>query len=135
MWFKRLVLIASIAVIAWASSFAEVRWFKAFSYAYKYKTEYGYWTNWTDWIGCDVYIKFELDDDVIVIYSNRRQIYAVYSYDGTSTDGGGGVYSSFKVLDQDRDRGVIRLRIEDNGNSQLYVDFADVMWVYNVRKL
>ena len=30
------------------------------------------------------------------------------------------------------DYGYIRLRIERNGNSQIYIDFADVMWVYNV---
>ena len=30
--------------------------------------------------------------------------------------------------------GYVRLRIENNGNSQLYVDFSDGSIVYNVRR-
>ena len=29
-------------------------------------------------------------------------------------------------------KGMIRLRIAPDGNAQLYVDFNDVIWVYNM---
>lgn len=51
------------------------------------------------------------------------------------TDSSGGKQLEFNFIDQDYDRGVMRLRVERNGNAQIYIDFANVMWVYNVVKL
>lgn len=111
---------------------AETQWYKANSYAYKQINSYGYWTNWTNWISCDINIKFDLSSDIIVIYSNRTQVYKVTSYNGQYPDNNGGVQAHYRVYDQDGDYGTLRLRIESNGNSQIYVEFANVMWVYNV---
>ena len=47
----------------------------------------------------------------------------------------GGTNVKFYVIDQDYDRGSIRLRVERNGNSQIYVDFSNVAWVYNVVRI
>ena len=132
--FLRNAMIAVVLTLTAFSASAQTQWYKASSYAYKQINSYGYWTNWSDWLSCNIPIKFDLDDDVIVIYSSRTQIYAVVSYNGQSSDGQGGVYASYSVIDQDYDRGTIRLRIESNGNSQIYIDFANVMWVYNVRR-
>jgi len=54
---------------------------------------------------------------------------------GTYTDESQGKQTKFYVIDQDGDLGYVRLRIEKNGNSQVYIDFNDVMWVYNVRRV
>lgn len=113
---------------------AETLWFKAFSYSYHETNSYGYWKEWSPWYSCDVNIKFDLSDDAIIIYSKRTQIYVITEYAGEGTDSDGGKQIAYRVIDQDYDRGTIRLRIERNGNSQLYVDFADVGWVYNVRR-
>lgn len=106
---------------------AQTQWYKATSYAAKIV---GY--DWTSWIACDVTIKIDIDADLIVIYSNKTQIYKVIAYDGEAGDEHGGRYVQFRVIDQDADRGAVRLRVEYSGNSQLYVDFADISWVYNV---
>ena len=130
---KKFLIFAVLALASLMSS-AETYWYKASSYAYRYTDSRGYWAEWTDWMRCNVNISFDLEDDIITIYSNKTQIYAVIDYNGKSSDGQGGEYVSYKVIDQDYDFGTIRLRIESNGNSQLYVDFANVMWVYNVRR-
>jgi len=130
---KFLLIIFAIFCIS-LNLHAETQWYKATSYAYKYINDYGNWTAWTDWIPCNVSIKIEIDDDIIVVYSKMKQIYIVTDYKGKYTDSGGGTYISYSVVDQDDDIGTIRLRIERNGNSQLYVDFANVMWVYNVER-
>lgn len=113
---------------------AESLWFRAYNYSIKYKTEYNRnnQTGWSEWRSCDVPIEFKMDEDVIVIYSNRTQIYAIYEDMGTYTDGYGGKQQGYYVIDQDYDKGTIRLRITRDGTSQLYVDFNDVGWVYNV---
>ena len=76
-----------------------------------------------------------LSTDQIIIYSPKTQVYKVYGAynDGKAyIDSNGGANLKFYVIDQDYDRGSIRLRVEKNGNSQVYVDFSNVAWVYNV---
>lgn len=109
-------------------------WFRAYSYSIKYKNEYNRNTSsgWSKSEKCNVAIEFQIDDDIIVIYSNKTQIYGIYEDAGTYTDSEGGKQQGYYVLDQDYDKGMIRLRIAPDGTSQLYVDFNDVGWVYNV---
>ena len=109
-------------------------WFTGYSYAVKYKTNYNSNNSqgWSNFQNCSVDIEFKMDDDIIVIYSNRTQVYAIYENAGTYIDREGGQQQGYYVLDQDYDKGMIRLRITRDGTSQLYVDFDDVGWVYNV---
>lgn len=132
--FKGLLLTLVAAFTLSFSANAESLWFKAYKYAYKYKTESNRnnSSGWSDWIRCDVNIEFMMDDDIIVIYSNKTQIYAIYENMGTYTDSEGGKQQGYYVLDQDMDKGSIRLRIDRDGTSQIYIDFNDVGWVYTV---
>ena len=109
--------------------------YNATSFAYKVVNSYGYWTNWTDWESCNVPIVMDYDNDVVTIYSNKTQIYRITKYIRKYTDSSGGSQVEFNFVDQDYDKGVMRLRIERNGNSQMYIDFANIMWVYNVRRV
>ena len=113
---------------------AESVWFKAYNYAIKYKTEYNRnnSTGWSDVEKCDVPIEFKMNDDMIIIYSNKTQIYGIYEDAGAYNDNGGGKQQAYYVIDQDYDKGMIRLRIASDGTAQLYVDFNDVGWVYNM---
>ena len=113
---------------------AQTYYYNATSFAYKAVNSYGYWTNWTDWESCNVPIVMDYDNDVVTIYSNRTQIYKITKYIRKYTDSSGGSQVEFNFVDQDYDRGVMRLRVERNGNSQIYVGFTNIMWVYNVRR-
>jgi len=117
------------------SAFSQVIWYKASSFAHHQKSSSGYWMDWTDWFSCDINMKIDWDNDYIIIYSKTTQKYIVTEYGGQVQDSDGGTQAFFKVIDQDYDRGIIRLRIEESGNSQIYIDFNDVGWVYNVRKI
>ena len=79
-------------------------------------------------------VKFDLNRDQIVIFSPDIQIYNVLNVEEPPYDPSG-QQIKYRVIDQDDDFGHIRLRIENNGNSQLYVDFANVKWVYNVVRI
>ena len=109
--------------------------YNATSFAYKVVNSYGSWTNWTDWESCNVPIVMDYDNDVVTIYSNKTQIYRITKYIRKYTDSSGGYQVEFNFVDKDYDKGVMRLRIERNGNSQMYIDFANIMWVYNVRRV
>ena len=130
---KKFILLL-LSLFIGASAYAQVIWYKAYSFAYHQKTSYGYWTDWTDWYSCNIDVKIDWDNDYIIIYSNTPQRYVVTGYEGQGKDSSGGTQAYFDVIDQDYDRGAIRLRVETNGNSQLYVDFNNIGWVYNVRR-
>lgn len=108
--------------------------FTATSYAVaNVNTRTGYYS-WSDWERCNVHIVFDLVNDVITIYSNSPQQYRILTNGENIYDKDGGEQVKYKVIDQDNDRGTLRLRVERNGNSQLYVDFNNVAWCYNVTR-
>ena len=130
---KKFLIVMLLSFVGLFAS-AESIWFRAYNYAIKYKTEYNRnnSTGWSSYEKCDVAIEFKLDDDMIIIYSNKTQAYVIYEDAGTYNDSDGGKQQGYYVIDQDYDKGMIRLRIARDGTSQLYVDFNDVGWVYNV---
>lgn len=125
-----LLMAFSFATVSVAQN---VQWYKTSQVSVRAKNANGVWGSWSDWQSCVVNIKFDLSNDVIWIFSSKTQKYIVTEtldppYDAT------GRQVMFKAIDQDGDICHIRLRIENNGNSQLYVDFSNVSWVYNVRR-
>lgn len=114
---------------------AQIYKYNTFQFAYKVKNTSGIWTSWSDWETSDMLLTINLDTDVITVYSTRRQVYKVLDDMGAYTDESGGRQQKFYVIDQDGDYGYVRLRIETNGNSQVYIDFNDIMWVYNVKRI
>ena len=113
---------------------AQIYTYRTTEFAYKTMNNYGRWNNWTDWESSNVLITINFTTDVVKIYSPKTQIYNITEFTRRFTDNSGGNQVEFKFIDQDYDRGTMRLRIERNGNSQLYVEFADIIWVYNVRR-
>ena len=124
------LLLTLIFLLGFISVNAQTYRYKAQNFAYKYVNDNGYWTKWSDWKSCNILITIDTDDDIITIYSRTPQVYVITDYIRTYTDSSNGRQMEFKVIDQDRDIGNVRIRIEANGTSQLYVDFNDVSWVY-----
>ena len=127
---KKIILGIILTLFMSIPSFSQIINFKATSVAIK---EVGY--RWSDWQRCDILITFNLKTDKGVIYSRSIQIYKVITQGQNFIDESGGEQVKYKVIDQDDDLGSMRLRVETNGNSQIYIDFADVSWVYNVIRL
>lgn len=127
---KRILIVIMFGLFCVGAAQAQTQWFKATELAIKIVNN-GNWTKWSDWESVDINIKFDLSNDLIIIYSQEIQIYKVLDQVKSPYDSNG-TQVKFKVLDQDYDKGFLRLRVENNGNSQIYVDYADISWVYNV---
>lgn len=127
---KRILIVIMFGLFCVGAVQAQTQWFKATELAIKVVNT-GSWTKWSDWESVDIDIKFDLSNDLIIIYSQETQIYKVLDQVKSPYDSNG-TQVKFKVLDQDYDKGFLRLRVENNGNSQIYVDYADISWVYNV---
>lgn len=127
---KRILIIIMFGLFCIGAIQAQTQWFKATEFAARVVNN-GYWTKWSNWESVDINIKFDLSNDLIIIYSQETQIYKVLEQVKSSYDSNG-TQAKFRVIDQDYDEGFLRLRVENNGNSQIYVDYADISWVYNV---
>lgn len=127
---KKIILGIVLTLFMSIPSFSQIINFKATSVAIK---EVGY--RWSDWQKCNILITFNLRTDKVVIYSRSIQIYKVLTQGKSYVDESGGEQVKYDVIDQDDDLGDMRLRVERNGNSQIYIDFADVSWVYNVIRI
>lgn len=129
---KKLLVFIMIFVCALGVS-AQTQWYKGYQYSQRYVNTYGNWTSWSDWSICNIPIKFDLNSDVITIYSKKTQIYKVYKSD-SYVDSDGETVVRFYFIDQDLDYGHMRLMIRSNGASQIYIDFKDISWCYNVKR-
>ena len=99
--------------------------------AYQYTQKMSYESDFDDWTTVNIPITFNLTTDQIIIYSQRVQTYYIYKYDTyISNEGLNAV--RFYFVDQDIDKGTCRLVIRKDGTSQIYIDFSNITWVYNV---
>lgn len=111
--------------------FAQTEYFTAYQYSSKVMMNNGQWSNWLDWIATDIDVKINFDKAKIVIYSNEPQIYRLIEEVEAPYDDGG-QQIKYRMIDQDGDYGSIRFRKQYNGTIQLYIDYADIKWVYNI---
>ena len=99
--------------------------------AYQYTQKMSYASDFDDWTTVNIPITFNLTTDQIIIYSQRTQTYYIYKYE-TYTSNEGRRAVRFYFVDQDLDKGCCRLLIRNDGTSQIYIDFSNISWVYNV---
>lgn len=128
---KRIIFLL-LLLVSLTSASAQVYKYKTTEIAYKIKTD-GLWSEWSEWKTCDILTVINLDKEVISIYSQEVQEYdIVKSYD-VEYDDDGGQMCTFVCVNEDGLRCNIRLRVQEDNQLQLYVDFKDMMWVYNIR--
>lgn len=132
---RRLVVLFFVCILS-VSCFAEVRWLKAYQYAFANVINGTH--VWGEWQPSSIKICFNSDERVVVVYSPRVQIYRIYDLynDGNEfADANGGTNVMMYVVDQDNDLGRVKFRIGPSGESQVYIHFANMAWVYNVVRL
>lgn len=104
----------------------EVEWLKAYELAIKIDNE------WSDWEDVNIDVKIDFSRDRITIYSAKTQIYEIIKEVEPPYDSYG-EQLAYKVIDQDDDIGRFRFRVQNNGSKQIYIDFDDISWVYNIK--
>ena len=105
-------------------------------FAYKKRNEYGNWTNWSDWEKSDLTISMNLKDNVVKIFSPKVQTYKIINHNEFEIDESGIFKVPFKFVDNEGVHGTMRLQFRKNNNdiyyTQLYIDYEDIMWVYDL---
>ena len=131
---KKFLVAFFLIVLTTISVSAEVVRFRTTSYTSKQYTPYG-WTEWRPYQDSDMLLTIDFDNDIVTIYSPKTQVYKIISYEGSGIDYDGDAVAEFRFVDQDRDRGTMRLVQRRSGKSEIYISFANVSWCYSVVRL
>jgi hypothetical protein len=95
------------------------------------------WNDWSEMRAAEVLIVLDVDNDRIKIYSNEEQTYDVIDSEEPSTDSDGDFTIGFICINEDGLKCRVRLvtLYSQNNQEQLYVDFGDTKFVYNIYTL
>ena len=128
---KKLLLLFSFLMLFGVVYSSETLKMQATSLAYKSINSYGNWTEWSQWEDCNILVVIKRDR--VNIYSQTPQEYDIYYYGAEEIDRSGGKVTTYKCIDSNGSKCDMRLRIQTDGQIQLYVDYSDFMFVYNVQ--
>lgn len=134
---KKITLLI-ILIFSGLSMNAQILKLKSTAFAFKSKNQDNQWKPWTDWKDDGVLITINLDSGRITIYSNETQVYDVAKNEGKTIDRESNT-TTYKFLCINEDGLQCHVRLlnysDPKKSNQLYVDFANMRWVYNVYTL
>lgn len=134
--FQIFCLVAVALLVLSAPSAAQVLKLKSTGFSYKVKNG-DTWSKWSDWEDSSLLITIDTDKARVTIYSKDTQVYDIAQNEGTSHDSDGDETLSFYCIDKKGLKCRVRLvkLHSQGGRLQLYVDYNDIMWGYNVVSL
>ncbi len=117
-----------------ANSFGQVLKCKTTSIAIKTYNEYSErWSDWSDWEDVNILITLDVDNDRIKIFSKENQIYDIIKDIRKSTDSDGDETYEWLCVNEDGIKCGVRLIQNSLGEErQIYVEFSNMMWGYNI---
>ena len=127
---KKLIALLLFVVCAFQVE-AQVRKFYTTDFSYKYYDGYR-WSDWSEWDESSMLVVINFNKDLITIYSNEIQEFDIVEHLDSYDDDSGGSNIKFLCVNEEGSRCHIRLRIQSDGGKQLYVDYNDFMYVYNI---
>lgn len=131
-------LIITPLLIISINALSQVTKFKTTSFSIKSKNEYTEkWTKWSEAEDVEILITFDLTNERIKIFSKEEQEYDIIKYFDKKIDEDGDETIKLQCVNEDGLKCIVRIVVLNSnyGQRQLYIDFADIMWVYDINKL
>ncbi|MEO1514679.1 MAG: hypothetical protein AAFV95_06690 [Bacteroidota bacterium] len=130
---KYLILVLAFSVSSVSLYSQKVIKMKSTAYSTRSLSSSGNWSDWSNWEKTEVLMV--LKNERITIYSKRKQEYDIIKYYDEYVDSDGDSVLKLQCVDQDGDMCHLRIINRKSGKQQLYVDFSNINWVYNFRKM
>ena len=86
------------------------------------------WTDWSEWESCYYKVIIDLDSNTIIINNSK---YTIDKYIETVSDGNSKT-TKYAVITYDNRSCFIRIREQKDGVKQLYIDYDNIIYVYNL---
>lgn len=132
------LFISFIFLIITQIAFGQVIKFKSTGVAITVKDEVTQeWEDWSKMQPAEVLIVLDVDNERIKIYSKKEQTYDVIGGGEPSTDSDGDLTLEFVCINEDGIKCTVSLvtLYSQNNREQLYINFADTRFVYNINTL
>lgn len=131
---KQVVLLVLFAIIS-SNAFSQVLKFRSYSFSIKYQ-ERNTWSKWSEPEETSVLIVFNLDKERVSIFSKETQEYDIIETYKKVIDRDGDEVFRYVCIDKNGLRCNIRwIYLKSQTRWQVYVDYKDMMWMYNVNPL
>jgi hypothetical protein len=126
--------LAILLLIFTSSAFGQVYKMRSTSLSSKYKINNYRWSDWSEAEEASILMTIDMNKDRIIIYSKETQIYDIAEYEGKTTDDDGDDFISYYCVNEEGITCRVRLAKlnSQNGRNQIYIDFSDFRFVYNV---
>lgn len=99
-----------------------------------YNEQMQYWDDWSDVEPSDMRLIINDTYNIVIIYSPQIQTYKITEHMNNFYDADGDYNMVYKFIDQDGDRGTMKLLMRANGQSEIYIMFNNVKWCYIVER-
>ncbi len=109
---------------------SEVTWFRVNAISFKEIDDDENWGEWSEWIECDISI--QLTREAFTVFSSEKQVYKIDDAKDPEEVDDGGWISTFYCIDKDGGRCHLRLRFTEDLNFQLYVDYNNIMYAFDM---
>lgn len=126
---KKLCMLLSIVPLFISMSNSRIVVYRGTYATYKYFID-DQQTAWNPWLQVSVDVSFDLTKWQVFIDADEPQTLDIVQYDGKVTDSKGGNQIQLSIIDQEHKRGKLRLRVEESGLTQMYLDYADITWCW-----
>ena len=128
---KKIVLILRLLLSFSIMYSQEIEYYSNFT-SYKRLVEKDKWTDWTDWREYYIEIVFNTDSNTITIYdTDIEKVYKIHPIYEKSEDSNSTTIK-YKVVESKNNCLYIRFRNQHDGVKQLYLDYKDLVYVYNL---
>lgn len=123
---RPILVILALLSIAISSNAQEVFKFRTSAFSSKVNPD----GKWAEWENAEILVIYK--EDRFTIYSKKTQEYDIITHYDPYTDDDGDKVLKMKSVDQDGDLCTLRIISRKSGNIQLYVDFSNLSFVYNM---
>lgn len=114
---------------------AQIYKLRAYEFSFKYYSDNQGWTDWSDWKDCKILITIDLYEMRMKIYSEEEQEYDIIEVKDMQKDYKGNSTLKCVAIDREGLKCNVRIVNDINSNKQIYIDYLDIHWVYNVYNL
>lgn len=116
------------------SAFCQVYKLRTTAISYKYKINESSWSDWVEWEETSVLVIIDVNKERITVYYKEIQEYDIYQSEGKNIDDEGDERITYYCINKDGLKCRIRLAklVSRGGGMQLYIDYSDVLFVYNI---